>query len=58
VIPRDALLLAGENSVVYVETEAGRFELRRVVVGRVSGGEVEIREGLVRASWWRCGGTF
>jgi len=46
VIPRHALLLAGENGVVYVETEAGRFELRRVVVGRVSGGEVEIREGL------------
>jgi len=46
VIPRDALLLAGDSSVVYVEVEPGRFELRQVVAGRVSGGEVEIVEGL------------
>lgn len=58
VIPRDALLLAGENSVVYVETEAGRFELRRVVAGRVSGGEVEIREGLSAGELVAVRGNF
>lgn len=33
VVPRSAVLLAGENSVVYVETEPGRFEIRPVVLG-------------------------
>ncbi len=33
VVPRDAVLMAGNNSVVYVETEPGRFEIRRVVLG-------------------------
>jgi membrane fusion protein, copper/silver efflux system len=28
VIPRNAVLMAGQNSVVYVEVEAGRFEIR------------------------------
>lgn len=58
VIPRDALLMAGEKSVVYVETEAGRFELRRVVAGRVSGGEVEIREGLSAGELVAVRGNF
>lgn len=46
VIPRDAVLAAGTNSVVYVETEAGRFELRRVVLGPVCGDQVVVRRGL------------
>ena len=33
VVPRNAVLMAGDNSVVYVETEPGRFEIRRVVLG-------------------------
>jgi Cu(I)/Ag(I) efflux system membrane fusion protein len=33
VVPRDAVLMAGDNSVIYVEVEPGRFELRRVELG-------------------------
>ncbi len=33
VIPRDAVLMAGSASVVYVETEPGRFEIRPVSLG-------------------------
>ncbi len=32
-VPRSAVLMAGDNSVVYVETEPGRFELRPVDLG-------------------------
>lgn|GEM_PF-377421 len=45
-IPRDAVLMAGENSVVYVETEPGRFEIRRVVLGPNCGDQLVIRSGL------------
>src|SRR5690606_20484355 len=40
VVPRDALLMAGNNSVLYVETEPGRFEIRRVVLGPHCGSNV------------------
>lgn len=46
VVPRDAVLMAGENSVVYVETEPGRFEIRRVVLGPNCGDQLVIRSGL------------
>ena len=45
-IPRDALLMAGENSVVYVETDPGRFEIRRVTVGSMTDREAVILEGI------------
>lgn len=46
IIPRDAVLMAGEHSVVYVETTSGRFELRPVVTGPTIDDEVVIHEGL------------
>ena len=46
-VPRDAVLLAGDNSVIYVETEPGRFEIRRVTVGPMNRKEAVIVEGLV-----------
>jgi Cu(I)/Ag(I) efflux system membrane fusion protein len=46
VVPRDAVLLVGPSSVVYVESEPGRFEMRKVVVGSISQREVTILEGL------------
>lgn len=58
VIPRDALLMAGDSSVVYVESEPGKFELRNVVAGRVSGGEVEILEGLSAGEQVAVRGNF
>jgi membrane fusion protein, copper/silver efflux system len=46
VVPRNAVLMAGENSVVYVEVEAGRFELRRAVLGPSIGDRIVIARGL------------
>lgn len=46
VVPRDAVLMAGDNSVVYVETEPGRFEIRRVVLGPHCGDHFVVRSGL------------
>ncbi|QGJ72438.1 Efflux RND transporter periplasmic adaptor subunit [Planctomycetales bacterium 10988] len=45
-IPRDALLTVGENSVVYVEAEPGRFEIRQVETGPFLDREVIIVGGL------------
>ncbi len=46
VVPRDAVLMAGNNSVVYVETDPGRFEIRRVVLGPTRGDQIMIRSGV------------
>jgi Cu(I)/Ag(I) efflux system membrane fusion protein len=45
-LPRDAVLLVGVDSVVYVETEPGRYEMRNVKVGSVSKRGVIVLEGL------------
>lgn len=46
VLPRDAVLLVGADSVVYVETEPGRFEMRTIKIGSISNREVFVLEGL------------
>ena len=46
-VPRDAVLMVGEASVVYVEAEPGRFETRRVVLGPITEDRAVIREGLL-----------
>ena len=46
VVPRDAVLMAGNNSVIYVETENGRFEIRRVVLGPTSGDKIVVLSGV------------
>ncbi|MDZ4779838.1 MAG: efflux RND transporter periplasmic adaptor subunit [Planctomycetia bacterium] len=45
-VPRSAVLLAGGNSLVYVETEPGRFEIRPVTIGPILADKVIILEGL------------
>lgn len=45
-VPRRAVLMAGDYSVVYVETEPGRFEIRQVQIGPSSGDEVVILKGV------------
>ncbi len=45
-VPRDAVLMAGDNSVVYVEVESGHFEIRRVTVGPTSGNLIAVLDGL------------
>ncbi len=46
VVPRSAVLMAGDESVVYVETEPGRFEMRRIVLGPCCGEQIVVLEGL------------
>lgn len=58
VVPRDAVLMAGSNSVVYVETEPGRFELRRVVLGPQCGDQIVVRSGVKEGEQVATRGNF
>lgn len=46
VVPREAVLLAGSSSVVYLETEPGRFEIQPVTIGAISDRQAIIVSGL------------
>lgn len=46
VVPRSAVLMAGDNSVAYVETKPGVFELRQVTVGAMTRDQAVIESGL------------
>mgnify|MGYP002622872590 CR=1 FL=1 len=58
VIPRDAVLMAGNSSLVYVETEAGRFEIRQVVLGPMTGDQIVIRDGVTPGEMVAARGNF
>ncbi len=45
-VPESAVIDTGTQQIVYVETDAGTFEGRRVVLGPVSGGRYPILDGL------------
>jgi Cu(I)/Ag(I) efflux system membrane fusion protein len=45
-VPRSAVLLAGGNSVIYVESAPGVFEIRPVTVGPILRDKIVILEGL------------
>ncbi len=45
-IPRDAVLMAGDHSVAYVETAPGRFELRRITVGQAVEDRIVVLTGV------------
>ena len=57
-VPRDSVLMAGDNGVIYVETEPGRFEIRRVSVGPMTQKEAVIIEGLAPGETIATGGNF
>jgi Cu(I)/Ag(I) efflux system membrane fusion protein len=57
-VPRAAVLLAGGNSVVYVETEPGRFEIRPVTVGPILRNTIVILEGLQAGEKVATSGNF
>ena len=57
-VPRDSVLLNGDNGVIYVETEPGRFEIRRVHVGPMNDFEAVIIEGLAAGETVATGGNF
>ncbi len=58
VIRRDAVLMAGDRSAVYVETEPGQFEIRLVTVGARLRDEVVILEGLTESEVVATNGNF
>ena len=58
VVPRDAVLMAGQNSVIYVETEPGRFEIRRVVLGPSSGDHIVVLSGVKKGEQVATRGNF
>lgn len=57
-VPRSAVLLAGGNSVVYVETEPGRFEIRPVKLGPILRDKIVILEGLKAGDQVATAGNF
>ena len=58
VVPRDAVLIAGNNSVVYVEVEEGKFELRQVTLGAFTAEDVVILKGLEEGAAVARSGNF
>lgn len=57
-VPRQAVLLAGGNSIVYVETKPGRFEIRPVTVGPILRDKIVILEGLQEGDHVATAGNF
>jgi len=57
-VPRSAVLLAGENSVVYVETTPGRFEIRLVSVGAILRDKIVVLAGLQAGEIVATAGNF
>ncbi|NQU24467.1 MAG: efflux RND transporter periplasmic adaptor subunit [Candidatus Nealsonbacteria bacterium] len=58
VVPRNAVLMAATNSVVYVETEPGRFEIRRVELGPGLGDEIVLLGGVKEGEQVATNGNF
>jgi len=57
-VPRSAVLMAGEHSVIYVETEPGRFELRKVVLGPILRDKAIILSGVKVGEQVATAGNF
>ncbi len=57
-VPRPAVLLAGGNSVVYVEILPGEFEIRPVTIGPILRDKIVILEGLKAGESVATAGNF
>lgn len=57
-VPRNAVLVAGDDAVLYVETEPGRFEIRNVVLGPRTGDQVVVLDGLTEGEHVATSGNF
>ena len=57
-VPRGAVLRAGENSVLYVETDPGRFEIRDVQLGPTASGRTVVLGGVKEGERVATGGNF
>jgi Cu(I)/Ag(I) efflux system membrane fusion protein len=58
VVPRDAVIDTGQQAYVFVETAAGEFSPRTVVLAAQSGDAVEIRSGVSPGEKVVSGATF
>jgi Cu(I)/Ag(I) efflux system membrane fusion protein len=58
VVPRSAVLMAGSESVVYVEVESGRFEIRQVTLGSSLGDQLVVLDGLAAGEQVAVAGNF
>ena len=58
VVPRQAVLMAGKHSVLYVETKPGRFEIRPVVLGPRTTENVVIVQGVKKGEEVATAGNF
>ena len=58
VVPREAVLINGPNSIAYVETEPGRFEFRKVKVAETLGEKISISEGIEPGEQVVASGAF
>ena len=58
VVPRDAILMNGDDSVAYVETEPGRFEFRKVAVAEIMGDKVALSSGIQPGEQVAASGVF
>jgi Cu(I)/Ag(I) efflux system membrane fusion protein len=57
-VPRSAVLLAGGNSVVYVESKPGVFEIRPVTVGPILRDKIVVLDGLRAGEKVATAGNF
>lgn len=57
-VPRQAVLLAGGNSVVYVESKPGEFEIRPVTIGPILRDKIVVLEGLKAGEEVATAGNF
>jgi len=57
-VPRSAVLMAGNSSVIYVEAEPGRFEIRPIVLGPILRDKVIILGGLKEGEQVATAGNF
>ena len=58
VVPSDAILQAAKHSLVYVESEAGKFEIRRVRTGPTTDEGTVIFEGIAAGETVATRGNF
>ncbi len=57
-VPRSAVLMAGNSSVIYVEAEPGRFEIRPIVLGPILRDKVIILGGIKEGEKVATAGNF
>lgn len=58
VVPREAVLINGDDSVAYVETERNRFEFRKVEIAEISGDKITLANGIKPGEMVVASGVF